>query len=161
MHVKSKTLVKAYSKLSEISTQYAEFAEQTAARSFYDNSPTLVLCERIAELYEKSNLAALLKAKIKNGDKTYLQDINQIRKTYSLLGIFKRNAKEFLSKMRNEENTPAVEDSIPSEVLELVEKRKQAKLNRDYALADSLRDEITKSGYAVTDTKDGVKIEKI
>ncbi len=102
-----------------------------------------------------------VKAKIKNGDKTYLQDINQIRKTYSLLGIFKRNAKEFLSKVRNEENTPAVEDSIPYEVLELVEKRKQAKLNRDYALADSLRDEITKSGYAVTDTKDGVKIEKI
>lgn len=101
-----------------------------------------------------------VKAKIKNGDKTYLQDISQIRKTYSLLGIFKRNAKEFLSKARNDENTPAA-NAIPSEVLELVEKRKQAKLNRDYALADSLRDEITKSGYTVTDTKDGVKIEKI
>ena len=101
-----------------------------------------------------------VKTKIKNGDKTYLQDISQIKKTYSLLGIFKRNAKEFLSEARNDENTPAA-NAIPSEVLELVEKRKQAKLNRDYALADSLRDEITKSGYTVTDTKDGVKIEKI
>ena len=90
MHVKSKTLVKAYSKLSEISTQYAEFAEQTAGRSFYDNSPTLVLCERIAELYEKSNLAALLKAKIKNAFKTL--DEEELK----ILACWKRGNREGL-----------------------------------------------------------------
>ena len=90
MHVKSKTLVKAYSKLSEISTQYAEFAEQTAARSFYDNSPTLVLCERIAELYEKSNLAALLKAKIKNAFK--MLDEEELK----ILACWKRGNREGL-----------------------------------------------------------------
>lgn len=74
MQIKSKTLVKAYSKLDEISAEYASFAEQTAVRSFYDFSPASVLAERIAELYEKSNLAALLKKKIKQAFKTLTEE---------------------------------------------------------------------------------------
>lgn len=103
-----------------------------------------------------------IKAKVKNGDKSCLNDINQIRQTYSLLGIFKREAKEFLAETKVSEVAEKQSDSaMPSEVLNLVEERKQAKLNRDYALADSLRAKITELGYSVTDTKDGVKIEKI
>lgn len=40
-------------------------------------------------------------------------------------------------------------DDIPEAVLELVEAIKTARLNKDYATADSKRDEITAQGYAV------------
>ena len=56
--------------------------------------------------------------------------------------------------------TPKVEDKIPEEVLELVEKRKKARSNKDWNLSDRLREEINKLGYTVKDEKDGMKVEK-
>ena len=51
------------------------------------------------------------------------------------------------------------ENDIPEEVLELVEKRTQAKAEKNYQLADELRDEIVSSGYKLTDTAQGTKVE--
>ena len=50
---------------------------------------------------------------------------------------------------------------VPSEVLELVEQRKQAKLEKNWAKADEIRNKITALGYSVKDTKDGATVEKI
>lgn len=50
---------------------------------------------------------------------------------------------------------------IDSEIEELLEKRKQARLNKDFKLSDEIRDELLRLGYKVIDTKDGQKIEKI
>lgn len=50
---------------------------------------------------------------------------------------------------------------IPAEILELVEKRKQAKSEKNWELADKIRNEITKKGYQIKDTKDGIVVEKI
>ena len=52
------------------------------------------------------------------------------------------------------------EEEIPTEILELVEKRKEARKNKDFALADSIRDEITAKGYIVEETRQGVNIKK-
>ena len=52
------------------------------------------------------------------------------------------------------------EEEIPAEILELVEKRKEARKNKDFALADSIRDEITAKGYIVEETRQGVNIKK-
>ncbi len=49
-------------------------------------------------------------------------------------------------------------EPIPQEILDLVQKRAEAKKARDFALADSLRDEIGEKGYTVKDTKDGAEI---
>ncbi|MFH1051264.1 MAG: cysteine--tRNA ligase [bacterium] len=49
---------------------------------------------------------------------------------------------------------------IPSEIKEKAEMRLAAKKNKDWALADSLRNEITDAGYVLKDTKDGYVIEK-
>lgn len=53
------------------------------------------------------------------------------------------------------------EEEIPENVKELAENRWQAKQNRDFALADSLRAEITALGYAIKDSKEGYTISKI
>ena len=49
---------------------------------------------------------------------------------------------------------------IPKDVLELVEKRKQARQEKNWQESDRLRDEIQALGYNVKDTKNGVEISK-
>ena len=53
------------------------------------------------------------------------------------------------------------EEKIPDEIMALVNKRQEARKNRDFAMSDKLRDEIRKKGWQVDDTKDGVKVKKI
>ena len=45
--------------------------------------------------------------------------------------------------------------SIPQEVIDLAQKRVEARNNKDYALSDQLRDEIAIKGYLVKDTASG------
>lgn len=53
------------------------------------------------------------------------------------------------------------ETEIPEEILNLVEKRKEAKKNRDFKTSDEIRNEIKEMGYDVLDTKTGTEIKKI
>ena len=50
---------------------------------------------------------------------------------------------------------------LDSAIEELLEKRKQARINKDFALSDEIRDELLSKGYKVIDTKEGQKIERI
>ena len=52
-------------------------------------------------------------------------------------------------------------EEIPQEILELVEQRRNARENKDWAKSDELRDLINQKGYSVKDTKNGVEINKI
>ncbi len=51
-------------------------------------------------------------------------------------------------------------EEVSPEVKDLCEKRWQAKKDRDFALADSLRNEISNLGYEVKDTREGYQILK-
>ena len=53
------------------------------------------------------------------------------------------------------------DDEIPAEVMALVEQRKEARKNKDFALADELRAKIGELGYAVEETRQGTNIKKI
>jgi cysteinyl-tRNA synthetase len=52
------------------------------------------------------------------------------------------------------------EEAIPEEVQKLVEERKEARKNKNFALADELRDKITELGYIVEETRQGTIIKK-
>ena len=52
------------------------------------------------------------------------------------------------------------EEEIPEEIIELVQKRKEARKNKDFALADSIRDRIAAKGYIVEETRQGTNIKK-
>lgn len=52
------------------------------------------------------------------------------------------------------------QEEIPSEVKSLADERWNAKINKDYKLADELRDKILELGYVVLDSKDSYSIEK-
>lgn len=58
-------------------------------------------------------------------------------------------------------DAPKEKDSaVPAEVLELVEKRVQAKKDKNWSLADSLRAEVENLGFTVKDTPQGPQILK-
>ncbi len=97
-----------------------------------------------------------VKAKLNAKDSDAAADVNQIRKTYSLLGIFKSDAKDFIKYYEAKHAS-----SVPSEVEELVAARAQAKAEKNWAKADEIRAQITAMGYAVKDTKDGAVVEKL
>ncbi len=50
-------------------------------------------------------------------------------------------------------------EEIPQEILDLVEQRKIARDNKDWAKSDELRDLISEMGYSVKDTKQGMEIK--
>jgi len=70
-----------------------------------------------------------------------------------VIGLDLINSKKYLEKQTKVE--------IPEEILELLEKRKIARENKDWNLSDEIRDKIKEMGYIIKDTKDGAFVEKI
>ena len=52
-------------------------------------------------------------------------------------------------------------EELPQEILDLVEKRKQARMDKDWAKSDELRELIQSKGYEVKDTKNGMEVKKV
>ena len=109
----------------------------------------------IADLY---GYFKKIKQELRENDAKAVEDVNQIKKTYSLLGFFKKDPKVFI---KYYEDKNKKDETIPSEVLDLVAQRTEAKKAKDYALADTIRAKITELGFAVKDTPNGPVIEKL
>ncbi len=106
-----------------------------------------------------SDLFGLFKkisAKLADGDKSCADDVMQIRKTYSLLGLFKKGAAAYLA----EAEKKSLKEEVPAEVAALAEERWQAKKVKNWAVADELRKKIDDMGYTVKDSKDGYSVTR-
>jgi cysteinyl-tRNA synthetase len=79
----------------------------------------------------------------------------QIRKTYSILGLFKKNAQEYLDwyQAQNASDTP-------EEVRAIAEERWQARQEKNWAKSDELREKLAQLGYTVKDSKTGYELIK-
>lgn len=91
------------------------------------------------------------KAKLANNDLSVGADLNQIKKTYSLLGLFTKHYSEVLKE-------EAVE--IPEDVKAIADERFLARQNKDWAKSDELREVLSQKGYLVKDAKDGYTLSK-
>lgn len=80
---------------------------------------------------------------------------NQIRRTYALLGLFKKNTKEYLDKYAQKS------EDIPAEVKAVADERWSARSAKDWARSDELREKLKEMGYAVKDSKEGYSLTKI
>ena len=80
----------------------------------------------------------------------------QIRKTYALLGLFLKPAKEYV-----EWYDAANAVDIPADVKAIAEERWAARTARDWAKSDELRNKLAEMGYAVKDSKEGYELTKI
>lgn len=52
------------------------------------------------------------------------------------------------------------QEEIPQEILDLVEQRRQARQNKDWAKSDELRDLIQSKGYEIKDSKEGTEVKR-
>ena len=79
----------------------------------------------------------------------------QIRKTYSLLGLFQKNAKEYVAWYESQ-----TKEEFPEEVKAIAEERWQARLEKNWAKSDELREKLSSLGYTVKDSKTGYELTK-
>ncbi len=79
----------------------------------------------------------------------------QIKKTYSLLGLFLKNPAEYVKVYESKHSEP-----VPKTILDLAGEMQAARLNKNYARADALRAQILSAGYTVMISKDGVSVKK-
>lgn len=70
-----------------------------------------------------------------------------------VLGLDIQNAQRYLEKEEKIE--------LPEEIIKLLEERKIARENKNWAESDRIRDELKEKGYQVKDTKDGMSVEKV
>ena len=80
-------------------------------------------------------------------------NLQNLLKFDKVLGLDLENSKKYLEESKNVE--------LPQEIQELLEKRKQARADKNWALSDEIRDNLKEKGYAVKDTKEGMTVEKI
>ena len=80
----------------------------------------------------------------------------QLRATYSLLGIFTKDAAAYVTWYE-----AAHKSAIPDEVQAVAEERWAARLAKDWAKSDELRAKLTELGYAVKDSKTGYELTKL
>lgn len=128
-------------------------------------------------LYQhKTSDATTDKEVIENYKKQFVDAINDDLNVPLALGILWKAVKEPKSKdiyalaldfdkvlgLSLDKAKPEEQPKIdaPQEVVDLAEQRKQAKKDKNYALADELRAKITALGYTVTDTKEGYTLTK-
>ena len=86
-------------------------------------------------------------------EKQSKQFANILLKFDEVLGLDLANSKKYLEM--------AKEIDLPEEINNLIEKRKQARLEKNWALSDEIRDELKEKGYIVKDTKEGMTVEKV
>lgn len=156
-----KSLVFSYENLDNAAVAFNKIIAKIA--TFVNDTDGEIENEKFDELYNNFKAALdndlntslaitalydVLKADI-NG-KTKIKLINEFDKVLSL---------DLVSKAQKlcENNT---EEEIPADVMELVEKRKQARSEKNFSLADMLRDEIAGMGYVIEETRQGTKIRK-
>ena len=105
-----------------------------------------------------SNLYGLfknIKARLNQNDLTVGAELNQIKKTYSLLGLFEENASEFIASIDAKTNS-----AIPEEIEQIAKERFLARQNKDWAKSDELRNLLAEKGYDIKDAKDGYTLSK-
>ena len=96
-----------------------------------------------------------IKAKLNANDKTAADDVSQIIKTYSLIGLFQEDAKSFIAEYDKKHA-----EAIPEEVKSIADERFEARKNKDWAKSDELRDKLFALGYSVKDSKEGYVLTK-
>ena len=144
---------------NELSLSQDEAVQAAEASAKVDNEFNACMDDDFNTALALSNLFGYfkdLKKCLNNGNLfTALSYAVQIRKTYSLLGLFKKNAGEYVA-WYDEKN----KEAIPEEVVKIANERFEARKNKDWAKSDELRNKLAELGYLVKDSKDGYELTK-
>ena len=84
---------------------------------------------------------------------TLAKALEDIKSVYKILGFFEQEPDEFISKMR--EKYLGKLNITVNEIENEIAKRTEAKKNKDYETADSIRNELDQKGILLNDSKEG------
>ena len=143
-----KVIKTAEEKFGALDGENAEI-DQAFNRAMDDDFNTALAISNLFGLFKNA------KAKINANDSSVLSDLNQIKKSYALIGLFDSNSAEFIKAFEDKNAS-----DIPADVKELAERRWTARTNKDWATSDTLRAELLEKGYLVKDSKDGYELIK-
>ena len=134
-------------KLGLKSAEFTKSIDDDFNAAMDDDFNTALAISNLFGLFKK------IKAKLKAGDDSAAADVNQIKKTYSLLGLFLAKPSKFCARYeaKHPEAAKLETTDAPEEVVKLAESRKEAKKAKNYALADEIRGQIAALGYTVVD----------
>lgn len=121
--------------LAEVDKYKAQFVE-----SMEDDLNTADGIATIFELVKFSNT----RLGEKSGRTLILKALDTLVELTSVLGILNRE-----------------DELLEEEILELIEKRAEARKNKDYKLSDEIRDNLKEKGIILEDTQEGVKWKRI
>ena len=150
----SKHMIDFYETLAEIesknltSKKENKLIEKSFDDAMDDDFNTAKVLANLFDIFKTMN------NKLRNDDESVIEDYNAVKETYGLLGIFKQNAQDFLN--QNQEKI-----IIPDYVIELADKRLEARKLKNWKESDELREKIKQNGFEIIDNKDGYKLEKI
>ncbi len=130
---------------NEIEKEYEKNVDEAMNDDF--NSPKAL--SYLFEIFKK------MQKKLDNNDASVVRDYNGVKLAYKVLGLFKNDTKNVLDFISQKQD-----NDLPEVVLQMAEKRWQAKQNRDFAQADNLRGELLKMGFVILDKKDGYEVKK-
>lgn len=123
-----------------------QWKEELKDRKEFENDPFFKeAMEAISDNINTPKLLAIIQSSLNN--------VNE--NTYAIITFFENN---FLKLWLFEEQEKV---EIPSEIQELAQKRREAKKNKDWGTADSLRDQLTSLWWKILDRPDGFEVEKI
>ena len=79
--------------------------------------------------------------------------LKNVKEVYSILGLFSQEPTEFITKMK--EKYLKKLDVTEEEISKQIEKRANAKKEKDFETADNIREELDKKGIILNDTING------
>ncbi|MBR4116075.1 MAG: cysteine--tRNA ligase, partial [Bacteroidales bacterium] len=140
-------LVDAYNRLQKIMPSASSTVEVKGLRERCEEA----MCDDLNTPIVISNLFDATKAinSVTDGKATISkEDLDELKQTFEVF------VKDILG-LRVEESNNTQDKAYKGAVDLLLEIRKQAKANKDWATSDKIRDELANLGFSVKDTKDG------
>ena len=136
-------------KATDDDKKYAEKADRNFDAAMDDDFNTALALSDLFALFKE------IRADLAKKDGRGIALAEQVKKTYSLLGLFRKSPAEYLA-FYDEKHA----EKIPEEIIAVAEERKAARAAKDWKKSDELREKLAALGYAVKDTKDGYELKK-
>lgn len=145
-----KAYVRLYQKYQEVKDIAAErLSSKMTSKYIGKLNDDLDTPGAIATLWDELNSEQLTDGEIK----AFLQIAD------STLGLGFTHSDDLLRKLSSSP-TPVSAEAAPEEIQELFKKREEARKNKDWSSADTLRKEILERGYVIEDTSSGSQLLK-
>lgn len=148
------------------------FGTQKALERLYDsyvkhtNGIDIISNDEIAEYKEKfleyinddMNMPGAMSVvwEVARNSKKSSEFANLLLEFDKVLGLDIKNAEKYLLEFKKEQK----DEELPEDIQKLLEERKVARENKDWAKSDEIRDIIISKGYSIKDTKEGIIINK-